>query len=80
MFHSITGCDTVSFVHRKGKRTAFSLWEMYPEISDVFIRVIKNPVHIRECDFDELELYFAHLYDRSSKTTQFNITIQESYH
>jgi len=30
-FHALTGCDTTSAFYGKGKRTAYSLLEKYPE-------------------------------------------------
>ena len=30
-FHALTGCDTVSCLHRKGKKSAWLAWDSYPE-------------------------------------------------
>ena len=64
MFHSLTGCDTVSFLCGKGKITAFSLWDVYPEITGVFNGVMVDPLNINESDFNYLEIYFVRLHDR----------------
>ena len=32
MFHSITGCDTVSFFCGRGKMTAWDVWNIFPEL------------------------------------------------
>ncbi|KAK3729696.1 hypothetical protein QZH41_004576 [Actinostola sp. cb2023] len=31
MFHALTGCDTVSFFARRGKKTAWDVWKVFPE-------------------------------------------------
>ena len=33
MFHAFTGCDTVSFFARKGKRSAMKTWEIAPTVT-----------------------------------------------
>ena len=35
-FHSFTGCDQVSSFFKKGKKTAWDLWLMYPEFTQAF--------------------------------------------
>ena len=35
-FHTSTGCDTVSSFGRRGKKTAWSTWKVYPEAPDAF--------------------------------------------
>ena len=61
-FYSLTGCDTVSFIHRKTKANAFSLWETMPNITEAFTRAMKNPEQIHENDFSLIESYFVRLY------------------
>ena len=34
MFHSLTGCDTVSSFARHGKKAAWSTWKSLPELTD----------------------------------------------
>ena len=36
MFHSITGCDTVSSFSGKGKKTAWKTWLSYHEVTNAF--------------------------------------------
>ena len=36
MFHSIIGCDTVSFFSRRGKTSAWDSWNVFPQITDTF--------------------------------------------
>ena len=64
-FYSLTGCDTVSFIHRKTKANAFSLWETMSNITEAFTRVMKNSEQIHENDFSLIESYFVRLYSRT---------------
>jgi len=34
MFHSITGCDTVSFFSGRSKKSSWDLWNAFPQITD----------------------------------------------
>lgn len=61
IFHSFTGCDTVSFFNGKGKKTAFDAWSVYPEAKEGF-KALKNG------DFEQAEgfiqKYVISMYDR----------------
>ena len=35
-FYALTGCDSVSFFNGIGKKTAWQIWKIMPEITDVF--------------------------------------------
>ena len=32
-FHALTGCDTVSFFGGRGKKTAWDIWNVFPELT-----------------------------------------------
>ena len=38
-FHAFTGCDVVSAIRGKGKKTAWKIWDMYPEITPIFTKL-----------------------------------------
>ena len=35
MFHALTGCDTVSFFRKHGKKSAWDVWQVFPELTPV---------------------------------------------
>ena len=34
VFHSFTGCDSVSSFEGQGKKSAWNTWQVYPEVTD----------------------------------------------
>ena len=43
MFHSFTGCDTVSSFGGRGKKTAWDTWKVYEEVTKAFCSLMANP-------------------------------------
>ena len=39
VFHSFTGCDTVSSFSGKGKKSAWEAWNSYPLVTEAFINL-----------------------------------------
>ena len=65
-FHSFSGCDTVSAFKSKGKRSFFQTWEIFPEITDTFLKFSTYPVEINSFDVEMIERFISIMYDRSS--------------
>ena len=65
-WYSFTGCDTTSSFAGKGKKTAWETWRSYPEVIEVFARLLNAPATIAECDFAVLERFVVLMYDRLS--------------
>ena len=40
MFHAYTGCDTVSFLANRGKKTAWDIWQTFDNLTEAFHSVI----------------------------------------
>ena len=40
IFHSFTGCDTTSHFVGKGKKICWQIWDKYPDISNVFLKIM----------------------------------------
>lgn len=36
VFHAFTGCDTVSRFEGRGKKTAWKVWEVFPDVTEAF--------------------------------------------
>lgn len=67
-FHAFTGCDTVSNLARKGKRSAWNTWKrypealLYPEATSAFQKIAK-PCHALNNDtINILERFMVLLY------------------
>ena len=50
LFHSFTGCDTVSEFRGKGKKAAWQTWNVLPEIGEVFSKLSKYPIEVTPGD------------------------------
>ena len=44
VFHAFTGCDTTLSFERRGKKTAWSAWNVFPEVTAAF----ENLLHMQE--------------------------------
>ena len=66
MFHSITGCDTVSFFSGRGKTTAWDVWNVFPQITDTFVMLASVPEAIPEQAMALIERFVVLLYSRTS--------------
>ena len=44
MFHTLTGCDTVSSFVGHGKKTAWKIWKVYPELTDALYNCLVHQV------------------------------------
>ena len=64
-FHAVTGCDTVSYLSGKGKKTAFQAWKSNPEVTETF-QVLSSPqetVSEEQCRL--LERFVVVMYSRT---------------
>ncbi|XP_078311331.1 uncharacterized protein LOC144618661 [Crassostrea virginica] len=67
-FHAFTGCDTVSAFCRKGKKSAWQTWEVFPDATDVFTRLSKRPHSLLETDMEIKEAFVCIMYNRGTDT------------
>ena len=72
MFHSLTGCDTVSSFVGRGKKTAWSVWNAMPQLTDAILTVSSAPSEMEEDVLRTIERFIILLYDRTSKCTDIN--------
>ena len=72
MFHALTGCDTVSFFHSKGKKTTMAAWNMVNDVNGPFLRIMQQPDYIREEDMNTIEQFVVVMYDKSSQSSNVN--------
>ena len=62
IFHSFTGCDTTSSFKGIGKKTAWETWKVFPDVTDVFMKLSNAPCTISEEDYEKLERYTILMY------------------
>ena len=55
MFHALTGSDTVSFFRNPGKKSAWDVWNVFPELTPVLCALKASPKIIREESLAVLE-------------------------
>lgn len=79
MFHALTGCDTVSFFRGRGKKTAWDVWSVFPELTPVLQTLKSSPECITEECMAVLERFVVLLYDRTSNLTKVNEGRQELF-
>ena len=71
IFHALTGCDTVSCFYGKGKKSAWEAWNVYPEVTSAFLKLLTmtSEETVDEVTFATLQRYVVILYDRTSDCT-----------
>ena len=74
MFHALTGCDTVSSFHGRGKKSAWLAWMAYPEVTNAFISLLSQPAEICPDILKQIERFVVIIY---SKTCTLN-TVNEA--
>ncbi|KAG1677784.1 Amiloride-sensitive sodium channel subunit beta [Nymphon striatum] len=82
IFHSFTGCDTVSSFYGRGKKTAWQAWKAYKEVTETFVYIASNPFEMLDVTsrhFEQLERYCIILYDKTSSLTSMNDTRKELF-
>ena len=73
-FHSFTGCDTVSCFAGKGKKSAWDVWRVFPDVTQAFCDLSAPLNSISNDVYQLLERYVVILYDRTSSS----ISLDES--
>ena len=68
MFNALTGCDTVSSFARHGKKTAWAVWTVLPELTEALLLLSSAPRDIPNDAMCIIERFVILLY-RTSKCT-----------
>lgn len=72
MFHALTGSDTVSFFRNHGKKSAWDVWNFFPELTPGLCASEASPEIITEESLAVLERFVVLLYDRTSSLLKVN--------
>ena len=65
IFHAFTGCDTVSAFCGRGKKTAWNIWKVFPEVTSAFEEFLLMQADISESAMAVLERFVVLLYGRT---------------
>ena len=63
MFHALTGCDTVSSFVRHGKKTAWAVWAVLPELTEALLLLSSAPHDVPDNAMTIIERFVILLYD-----------------
>ena len=69
VFHALTGCDTVSSFVDHGKKTAWAVWAVFPELTHTLLKLSYD---ISQEVMATIERLIILLYDRTSTCTEIN--------
>ncbi|PFX17994.1 hypothetical protein AWC38_SpisGene17659 [Stylophora pistillata] len=70
MFRALTGCDILMFFNGRGKRTAWDVWGVFPELTPVLRVLQASPEEITDDCMAVLERFVVFLYDYYLRTIQ----------
>ncbi|KAK3742923.1 hypothetical protein QZH41_015294 [Actinostola sp. cb2023] len=81
LFHAITGCDTVSFFAGRGKKTAWEIWNVCPDLTNVLVSLSSLPLSTDDvhASMTIIERFVILLYDRTSVLTEVDNARQELF-
>ena len=72
VFHTYTGCGTVSLLVQVGKKTAWKVWEAHDEFTATFCELHNAPEQIGEAMEASLENFTILLYDKTATSLSIN--------
>jgi len=72
-WYAFTGCDTMSSFYGRSKKTAWDVWKVCNDITNVCIRLSKHgQLDVKNEDVKKLERFVVLLYDRTSDVESVN--------
>lgn len=73
LFHALTGCDQTSAFGGRSKKTAWSAWKTFPELTDSLERIVSSPsIEDIKLALPSIERFVILLYDRGSTCVTVN--------
>ena len=72
MFHSITGCDTVSSFAGRGKKSCWDVWRMYEPLTQCLLRLTDAPAELTTEDISVIQRFVVLLYGRTCELSTVN--------
>ena len=77
IFHALTGCNTVSFFTGRGKKTAWDIWGVFPEITSTLLTLSSLPEVVDDASLAVIKHFVILLYDHTSNLAKVNEARQE---
>ena len=71
LFHSFAGCDTTSFVSGRGKISAWTVWDLFDDVTRVFCALPMNSDNIHT-EMPVLERFVMLLCHKTSSKVEVN--------
>ena len=68
----LVNCDTTSYFHQKGKKSFWSTWESFQELTPVLVNLTETPSEPNENDLKMLERFVALVYDNTTEHSEIN--------
>ena len=78
-FHALTGCDTVSFLSGRGKKSAFQAWKCYSEATEGFSFLSSPQAMMFDEQFKVMERFIAIMYNRTTPHQDVNKAPQSMF-
>ena len=74
LFHSFTGCDTISSFLGIGKKTAWAAWDAYPQLTDTLMALSDEPdlISLDSIHMEQLERWTVIMYSKSCGCSRVN--------
>ena len=69
----MTGCDTVSSFAGHGKKTAWAVWSVFPELTHALVKLSSAPHDIPQEVMATPERFAILLYERTSSCTEIDV-------
>ena len=79
IFHAYTGCDTVSLLHTRSKKSAWDTWKAFDEVTATFLALSTGAVEMNDDHVASLERFTILLYDHISNVVNIDETRQELF-
>ena len=71
VFHAFTGCDTVSSFGGRGKKSAWKIWQVFPDVTEAF-KCLLLMEEMSDSMMSVLERFVVLLYDKTSDQVSVN--------
>ena len=72
LFHALIGCDTASRFAGHGKKTAWTIWTVLPELTNALLKLSSASSGITDDVMHTIERFVILLYDRTSTCKEIN--------
>lgn len=78
-FHAFTGCDTISYLHTKGKKSCFKTWLSHPEVTPALKEISQPLLSLSPEIMAMLEKFTCYLYDSQTAHSSVNLVRKELF-